>query len=593
MKRFAIPLVLSAIIAIVAAACASDPEVVEKIVEVPVVEEKIVEVEVEKVVEVETEKIVEVEVEKVIEIETEKILVATPTPDVGTTGPQYGGDLRVVSQGSISTLDPVFSLFYVVGAVGTQMYQGLYGWDANLRAQPRIAESFTLSEDGTEYTFKVRTEVTFHNGDTFKAADAIASINRWRDGGTPAAGMVRRFTDDDALQAVDDSTFTWTFNEPLGAVVFILAIPAGLMPMVPEEMAATPFTEPTPENIGTGAYKFVEWLQGDKVVLERHDGFVARSEPSSPGAYAGENIAYLDTVTFLEIPDEETKIAGLETGEWDVVDGAAFDFFQRLTENPDVGVALYKPGNRSNVYLNPQIPPFSYEKGRQALMTGVDVEDFMFALGPNDLWITCPALYWCGTPLETDIGARFDVELADGTTATIGYDVNNMELARQLLAESDYAGETAVILNPTDYGTITPLGPVLKSVMQDIGYEVEMPALDWATVTSMFGNTDSYSLATDWYSHWCCGNPIQDHLISGTLDFIIRDEELINLQLEFVRETDAAKRFEIVEDIQTLRWRKVTSLSLGQFFPIVPHTTDLKGFEVKALPFYINTWLER
>ena len=593
MKRFTIALVLSAIIAIVAAACASDPEIVEKIVEVPVVEEKIVEVEVEKVVEVETEKIVEVEVEKVIEIETEKILVATPTPDVGTTGPQFGGDLRVVSQGSISTLDPVFSLFYVVGAVGTQMFQGLYGWDANLQSQPRVAESFTLSEDGTEYTFKVRTEVTFHNGDTFKASDAVASINRWRDGGTPAAGMVRRFTDDDALQAVDDSTFTWTFNEPLGAVVFILGIPAGLMPMVPEEMAATPFTEPTPENIGTGAYKFVEWLQGDKVVLERHEGFVARSEPSTPGAYAGENIAYLDTVTFLEIPDEETKIAGLETGEWDVVDGAAFDFFQRLTENPDVGVALYKPGNRSNVYLNPQIPPFSYQKGRQALMTGIDVEDFMFALGPNDLWITCPALYWCGTPLETDIGARFDVELSDGTTTTIGYDVNNMDVARQLLAESDYAGETAVILNPTDYGTITPLGPVLKSVMEDIGYAVEMPALDWATVTSMFGNTDSYSLATDWYSHWCCGNPIQDHLISGTLDFIIRDEELINLQLEFVRETDAAKRFEIVEEIQTLRWQKVTSLSLGQFFPIVPHTSDLKGFEVKALPFYVNTWLER
>ena len=499
----------------------------------------------------------------------------------------------MVSQGSISTLDPVFSLFYVVNAVASQIYEGLYGWDGNLEAQPRLAESFTTNADGTEYTFKLRSGVEFHNGDTFKASDAIASINRWRDAGTPAAGIVRRFTDDDALQAVDDTTFTWAFNEPLGAVIFILGIPHGLMPMVPEEMAATPFTEPTAENVGTGAYRFVEWLQGDRVVLERNDGFAARSEPSTPGAYAGENIAYLDTVTFLEIPDEETKIAGLETGEWDVVDGAAFDFFQRLTEDPDIGVALYKPGNRSNVYLNPQIPPFSYLKGRQALMTGIDVEDFMFALGPNDLWITCPALYWCGTPLETDIGARFDVELSDGSSATIGYDVNNMELARQLLAESDYAGETAVILNPTDYGTITPLGPVLKSVMQDIGYAVEMPALDWATVTSMFGNTDSYSLATDWYSHWCCGNPIQDHLISGTLDFIIRDEDLINLQLEFVRETDAAKRFEIVEEIQTQRWRKVTSLSLGQFFPIVPHTSDLKGFEVKAIPFYVNTWLER
>jgi len=608
MRRLAIPFVLAAIVAVVAAACSSDPQIieVEKIVEVAgetkIVEvEKIVEVAGEtKIVEVAGEtKIVEVEkivTETVIEeiiVETEKILVATPTPDIGSTGPAFGGDLRIVSQGSISTLDPVFSLFYVVNAVGSQIYEGLYGWDGNLEAQPRTAESFSTNADGTEYTFKLRPGVKFHDGSTFTSADAIASINRWRDAGTPAAGIVRRFTDDDALQAIDDLTFSWSFDEPLGAVIFILGIPHGLMPMTTAANAATPFTEPVPLNLGTGAYKFVEWLQGDRVVLERFDDYSARSEASTPGAYAGENIAYLDSLTFLEIPDEETKIAGLETGEWDVVDGAAFDFFKRLTEDPDVGVALYKPGNRSNVYLNPQIPPFSYLKGRQALMTGIDVEDFMFALGPNDLWITCPALYYCGTPLETDIGHRFDVELSDGTTQTIGYDVNNMSLAQQLLNESDYAGETAVILNPTDYGTITPLGPVLKSVMQEIGYAVEMPALDWATVTSMFGNTDSYSLATDWYSHWCCGNPIQDHLISGTLDFIIRDEDLINLQLEFVRETDAGKRFEIVEEIQQQRWQKVTSLSLGQFFPIVPHTNDLKGFEVKAIPFYVNTWLER
>jgi len=630
MRRLAIPFVLSAIIAVVAAACSSDPEIVEVIKEVEVAGETVTKiVEVEKIVEVagetvEVTKIVEVagetvtvevagetvtvteivEVEKIVEvagetvyeeiiIETEKILVATPTPDVGTTGPIFGGDLRIVSQGSISTLDPVFSLFYVVNAVATQIYEGLYGWDGNLEAQPRVAESFSTNADGTIYTFTLRSGIKFHDGTTLTSNDVIASINRWRDAGTPAAGIVRRFTDDDAIQAIDDLSFRWVFDEPLGAVIFILGIPHGLMPMMPASEANTPFTEPVPGNVGTGAYKFVEWLQGDKVVLERFTDFSARSEASTPGAYAGENIAYLDSITFLEIPDEETKIAGLQTGEWDVVDGAAFDFFAGLTQDPDLGVALYKPGNRSNVYLNPQIPPFSYLKGRQALMTGIDIEDFMFALGPNDLWITCPALYYCGTPLETDIGHRFDVELSDGTTQTIGYDVNNMALAQQLLNESDYAGETAVILNPTDYGTITPLGPVLKSVMQEIGYAVEMPALDWATVTSMFGNTDSYSLATDWYSHWCCGNPIQDHLISGTLDFIIRDEDLINLQLEFVRETDAGKRFEIVEEIQQQRWQKVTSLSLGQFFPIVPHTNDLKGFEVKAIPFYINTWLER
>ena len=521
----------------------------------------------------------------------------TPTPDplLDTTvnGQRFGGDLRIVSQGSVSTLDPVFSTYYVVYSVASHIYEGLYGWDGELEPQPRLAESFRTSADGTEYTFKLRSGIEFHNRDLFTSADAVASISRWRDANTIVSGTVRKFAGENALRAVDDTTFTWTFDEPLGAVILILGFPHGLIPMVPEEMAATPYTAQMPENVGTGAYRFAEWLRGDRVVLERNERYRPRTEPSSPGAYAGENIAYLETLTFLEVHDEETKIAGLETGEWDVVDGVAFEFFERLTRNPDVGIALYQPGNRSNVYLNPQIPPFSYQKVRQALMTGVDVEDFMFALAPSELWISCPALYWCGTSLETDVGARFDIELEDGSSAMIGYDVNNAALARRLLAESDYAGETAVILNPTDYGTITPLGPVLKSVMEEIGYEVEMPVMDWATVVSMFGHTDSYNLATDWHSHWCCGNPIQDHLISGTFDFIIRDEELSDLRLEFAREADGRKRFRIMEEIQRQRWKKVTSLTLGQFFPILPHTSDLKGFEVKAIPFYANTWLER
>ena len=192
MRRFLIPVVLlSALIALFAAACSAEPEVIveEKIVEVEKEVVKEVEVEVEKVV----EKEVVVEVEKLVEVEveTEKILVATPTPDVGTSGPQSGGDLKIVSQGSISTIDPVFSLFYVVNAVASQMYEGLYGWDGNLEAQPRTADSFTTNADGTEYTFTIRDGIKFHDGSDLDSGDAIASIKRWRDGGSPAAGVVR------------------------------------------------------------------------------------------------------------------------------------------------------------------------------------------------------------------------------------------------------------------------------------------------------------------------------------------------------------------------------------------------------------------
>ena len=577
MRRLVLIAVALPLLAFLIAACGE-----EKIVEV----EKIVTVEVEK----EVEKIVEVEkvVEK--EVEVEKILVATPTPPPAGQ-PVSGGDLRVILQASISALDPVFSFFAVVGSVASHFYENLFGWDANLEPQPRGVESWSTSSDGLTTTFTLREGMLFHNDTAFEAGDAVASIDRWLQSGAPATSLTRRFTD--SVDVVDSSTFTWSMTEPFGPLLAVLAVPHPIMPMMPEEVAGTtPFSVAVEDRTGTAVYKFGTWRVGNRIVLERFDDYVSRSEPSSPGAYSGENIAYHDRIIFLEIPDEETKIAGLETGEWEVVDNAGFDFFTRLTDNPDIVVPLYKPGKRSNMYLNPQIPPFSDKLARQAIQTAINVEDFMFALGDPALWITCPAVYWCGTPLETDAGASFDVETSQGTR-TIGYNVNDMETAKILLGDSDYAGETTVILNPTDYGTITPIGHVAQPVFEELGLNVEMPALDWATITTMFGNTGTWSSASDWYEHYAVGNPITDHQIGGTIDFIIKDEELINLQLAYARESDPAEASKIVDQLNAARLEKVTSLLLGQWFPISPTTVNLKNFEVKAVNYYVNTWLER
>lgn len=565
-----------------------EPRTVATTVEVPVTQI----VEKESTVEIVRTVIVKETVVVKETVETEKISVLTPTPPPAGA-PRFGGTLRIVSHGSISSLDPVFSLFAVVNYVSKQFYEQLFAWDSDLNAQPQLVDTWSLSDDGLEYTFTVRPS-NFHDGDTFGAADAVASVSRWGDGGTPAAGIIRRFTDgEEAFEVVNRQTFKWRFKEPLGSTIFILGIPHGAMPMMKEEDAATPFSEAVSNRIGTGPYKFVSWEQGNKVVLERFNEYSNRTEPFQPGGYVGNTVAYIDTLEFLEIPDPETKIAGLETGEWDVLEFAGLDFFTRLSNNPKLHVTTYAPGLRSNVYINPQIPPFSYLLARQALQTGIAVEDFMFALGDPQLWTVCDAVYWCGTPLETHVGSKFDVTLSDGTTHTIGYNVNDIETARKLLADSDYAGETAVILNPTDLEVLTPKGPVLKQFMEEIGFTVEMPALDWATITSMFGNTDSYSAAVDAFEHYCCGSPIQDHLISGTLDFIVRDEDLIDLQLRFAREPDAARRTKIIEEIQSARYEKVTSLLLGQWYPMHPSTTELRNWQVKAVPYYAGTWLER
>ena len=142
--RRALLVVPFVIAALVAAACAGETEVVERIVEVPVVEEVVKEVEVEKIVEVETEKIVEVETERIVEVETERVVIATPTtPPAGE--PVFGGELRTVSQASVASLDSVWTEAYVTIAVASHIFETPLGWNSRIEEQPRMAASWRLA----------------------------------------------------------------------------------------------------------------------------------------------------------------------------------------------------------------------------------------------------------------------------------------------------------------------------------------------------------------------------------------------------------------------------------------------------------------
>ncbi|MDD9994592.1 MAG: hypothetical protein OXS35_02420, partial [Dehalococcoidia bacterium] len=130
-------------------------------------------------------------------------------------------------------------------------------------------------------------------------------------------------------------------------------------------------------------------------------------------------------------------------------------------------------------------------------------------------------------------------------------------------------------------------------MMDEIGFNTEMPSLDWSSVTTRIGATQTYSMFTAWSAHFDTGHPILDVNSSGTFDWVIRDEELNDLQLSFVRATSAAEQLEIVREMQRQYYIKVPTAPLGQFFPMVAVTSALKNFEINALPFYTNSWLER
>jgi peptide/nickel transport system substrate-binding protein len=515
------------------------------------------------------------------------VIQATPTaavaptlpPAAATGAPRRGGTLKVTSQASVKSLDPGFAPAYVTTATSTHIFDQLLDWDSNKTPKPQMVSGWKVSTDGKAYTFTLREGLTFHDGTPVTTDDVLASLARWWN--KQAAGkLLKEHMEEGGAVRDDDRTFTLKFKQPYGAVIDNLGYPHRYTAIYKKEAAAIPGTEDIGEKnlIGSGPYKLAKWEVGNRIILERHEAYVPRSEPGD--FLAGGQVAYLDSIEWLEIPNEETKIAGLKTGQFDVVDGAALDFFKDLSSNPDISVAKY-PFHQSVLTFQVAVPPTDNPKVRQAILAAIDPEAFMSSLGDKELWMLCPAVFFCGSPNESKARAEL-------------YNQKNPQKAIDMLKEAGAYGSTIRVMNPTDYATIAPLGQVLKPMLEGIGFKVEMPAMDWATLVSKLNATD-YNIFTTWWAHWATPDPITDVMVAGTSGYggNYKSERMLQARLRYATATDPVERQKIVDEIQTIYYEDLPKIWLGQFSTIFPHRKWVKNFSVPAIPTYINVWLEK
>ena len=517
----------------------------------------------------------------------ERVVIATPVPAPVTSDPIYGGTLRVTSASSIGTLDLTYINSGVGAAISSHLYETLFGLNEELNPTPMMLRSWSVEPDGLGYTFTLRSGLKFHNGDDFTADDAVASFKRVivpdGDSHPKLKILVPYLPEEDWITKVSDDTFKLTLTDPYCCVVDLLARFGGGVMMHTEEDAATPYTEPVDTNIGTGPYQFQEWRQGHKLVLSRFGDYKPRSEP---GSYmAGAKSAYLDKIEWLEIPDEETKLAGLETGEWDVVDNAGLDFYQRVVDNSDLDVMIGLPGFQSSlIYMTKPNPdtgmenPMANKLMRQAVAVAINAEDMMGSLGPPALWELCGAVFYCGTPLES-------------TAGTDRYNVQDLELAKRLMEQAGYGGEELVILSPTDYPQLTPLGPVLKPALEKAGFNVSMPTLDWAGVLARL-TTPDWHIMVNYCGLSACGGVLSNFWLTPG-NFLGAWPNLNELAKAYALAGTQEEQLGIVDQIGDLFYDEQPYTILGQWFPITPFQKYVKNLRPGPMPIYSNVWIDR
>ncbi|TMJ66984.1 MAG: ABC transporter substrate-binding protein, partial [Alphaproteobacteria bacterium] len=391
-------------------------------------------------------------------------------PSIGWTQSAPQKTLRFIPQADLRSIDPIWTTAYVTRNFGYLVFDTLFALDKDFKPQPQMVDRWTASDDKLSYSFVLRDGLKWHDGQPVRAADCIASVERWGKRDTLGQKLMEAVGE---MQAVDDKTFTIKLKSPFPLILDALGKLSSNVPfMMPERLAKTDAYQQIPEAIGSGPFKFVkeEWEPGHKAVFVKNADYVPREE--APSFASGGKVAKVDRVEWLYIPDTSTAAAALNAGEADWYEQPPADLVPVFAASKDITVTTVDPlGNHGILRFNHVQPPFNNLKLRQAVLNLVDQKDYMgAAAGDPKYWKTCAALFGCGTPFETNAGAA---ALLNGP---------NPAKAKQLIQESGYKGEKIVLLSATDQSIVHGQALVTLEALRKAGLNVELQANDWGTL---------------------------------------------------------------------------------------------------------------
>ena len=355
-------------------------------------------------------------------------------------------DITVAMQLEPPHLDPTSA---AAGAIDSVLYsnvfEGLTRFMGDGSVVAGLAKSWDISDDGLVYTFILHDNVLFHDGSTMDAEDVQFSLNRARadDSTNAQKALFAGITD---VSALDAATVVVTLDAPNGNFLFNLAWGDAII-VAPESIDGI-----KQAPIGTGAFKFANWVQGDKIELTRND------------AYWG-TPAVLENVTFKFISDPTAAFASVMAEDVDAFVGfPAPENLPQFEADPRFQVLVGSTEGETILSTNNKMPPFDNVKVREALAHAIDRQA-----------IVDGAMFGYGTPIGTHF-APHNPAYVD-LTGSSAYDP---ELAKKLLAEAGFADgfETTLHLPPPSYARRG--GEIIAAQLAQVGIKVQITNVEWA-----------------------------------------------------------------------------------------------------------------
>jgi peptide/nickel transport system substrate-binding protein len=358
-------------------------------------------------------------------------------------------------------LDPTAGAAAAIDEIGyANIFEGLTRIGASGETLPALAESWTISDDGKVYTFKLHTGVKFHDGTDFNADDVKFSLDRARAENSTNA-QKGLFAQIDTVDVVDPATVKVTLKQPQGS--FLYNMGWGDAVIVAPESAEGNKEKP----IGTGPFKFDAWAKGSTITISKNPD------------YWGTPV-FLDKAEFRVIPDAAAAVPALLSGDVQAFANVGLgDALAQVQADPRFKVVIGSTEGETVLSTNNKKPPFDNLKVRQAIAHALNRADIIAANGSG---------------LGTPIGSHFSPGNAAyvDLTGTYPYDVAK---AKALLAEAGFPNgfKATIKLPPPAYARDG--GQVIASQLAAIGIELEQIPVEWADWLKQVFTDKDYDLS--------------------------------------------------------------------------------------------------
>lgn len=370
-----------------------------------------------------------------------------------------------------TTMDPMDTSDTLSGGIQRMISDSLFGFDDDMGIIPMLATGYEANDNATEFTITLREGISFTDGTPWNADAALANFAKWDDESLGLKRTTFLCNVLDSFEKVDDYTIKVTLTEPFGAFISNLAHPACVI-MCPKTIEAG-VEECARNPVGTGQYKFVEWIEGDHLTLELNKDWWGYDAEICGGTALADKDAGFKTITFKPVPESATRVAMIQSGDAQVIWPIPTENVAVLESDPNV--TAYREDGIVVRYLmmNTQKEPLNNPKVRQAMDYAVNKEAYIQVVD-NGMSSVSTSI----------IGPA--VQYYKGNDAR-PYDP---EKAKELLAEAGYPNGFTTSVMYANTTANQKRAEFLKQQFEQVGINLELKGMESAVLNQKIQDVD-------------------------------------------------------------------------------------------------------